>query len=91
MPDAFEDVRRQIHEIRNLIGPLNFKMAELEVRILETKHSCEEKTLTVESKLLGTLFRLDRHEARIADILAAQDKILERLKRLEEQQNQIKA
>jgi hypothetical protein len=87
MPDIFEEVRKQIHEIRNLMSPVHLKMADLDMRIVEMKHVFEEKTLTLESRLLGVLFRLDKQDVKIADALAAQEQMLERIKRMENRQN----
>jgi hypothetical protein len=55
----------------------------LELRIVESRQLFEEKAMTLESKLLGTLFRLDRHDIKIADILVCQGEMLERIKQLE--------
>jgi hypothetical protein len=68
MQDVFEEVRRQIHEIRNMVGPVHLKMADLELRVVEARNSFDERFLTLESKLLGALFRLDKHEAAISEI-----------------------
>jgi hypothetical protein len=87
MPDIFDEVRKQIHEIRNLVSPVYLKMADLDMRIVEMKHVFEEKTLTLESKLLGVLFRLDKQDVKIADIRAAQEQLSERITRMENRQN----
>jgi hypothetical protein len=83
MKDAFEQVRQQIHEIRNIIGPVNLKLADMEHQITTSKAYLEEKISRLESKLLTTLFRLDRQDLQIANILAGQEKMSERVKRLE--------
>lgn len=83
MQNAFDEVSRQIHEIRNLVGPVHLKMADLETRILDYKTHLDEKNLTLESRVLGALFKIEKHDLKIADIVARQEKILERLKSLE--------
>lgn len=80
MQDPFEEVRQQIHEIRNLVGPVHLKMTDLETRIVDAKNLLEGKAAALESKMLSTLFRLDRHDAEIAGIL-------ERLARWESRQH----
>jgi hypothetical protein len=69
MQEAFQEIREQIHEIRNIVGPVHLKMADLEMRIVEMKHSWEESAFKLESKVIGALFRLDQQDAKIAAIL----------------------
>ncbi len=83
MKDAFEQVRQQIHEIRNIIGPVNLKLADMEHQITTSKAYLEEKNSRLESKLLTTLFRLDMQDLQIANILSGLEKMSERVKRLE--------
>ncbi|HTR40665.1 MAG TPA: hypothetical protein VMH87_03540 [Pseudomonadales bacterium] len=83
MKDAFEQVRQQIHEIRNIIGPVNLKLADMDHQIATSKAYLEEKVMTLESKLLATVFRLDKQDLKIAELLAGQQKMTERMKRLE--------
>ncbi|HEY1787303.1 MAG TPA: hypothetical protein VGJ73_04070 [Verrucomicrobiae bacterium] len=83
MSDMFEQVRQQIHQIRNLIGPVNLKLADLEYQIIKCKVDFEERTLTLESKLLGALFRIDQHDMKLVDVVALQKELLEKMKKFE--------
>jgi hypothetical protein len=83
MKDAFEQVRQQIHEIRNIIGPVNLKLADMDHQIATSKAYLEEKVLTLESKLLSAVFRIDRQDVQIAHILAGQEKMMEQVRRLD--------
>lgn len=84
MAEAFFDqIRQQIHEIRNLIGPVNLKLAEMEHQITTSKAFLEEKTLILESKLMAVLFRLDNQEAKIAHIQTENEKLSERMEKFE--------
>lgn len=69
MIDTFEQIRQQIHEIRNIIGPVNLKLADVEHQIATYKASFDEKMMTLESKVLGNRFRLDKMDVIVADIL----------------------
>jgi hypothetical protein len=83
MKDVFEQVRQQIHEIRNIIGPVNLKLADMEHQIINSRAYFEEKTLALESKLLAAIFRLDKMDVQIADIAAGKENLVERVRRLE--------
>ena len=85
MKDFFEQIRQQIHEIRNIVGPVNLKLADMEHQLTTTKTFLEEKTLSLESRLFAALIRLDNQDMRIADILAGQKKLSERMNRFEQQ------
>ena len=84
MHDPFHEVRKQIHEIRNLIGPVDLKFADLEHKISTSKIYFDEKTAALEAKLFAALFRLDQQEIRIADLAASHSRMAERIKRFEE-------
>jgi hypothetical protein len=86
MQDAFQEIRNQIHEIRNIVGPVHLKFADLETRIVECRQMFEERTAKLESRWLATLFRLDKQDVKITDILAVQSQILDRLRRVENHQ-----
>lgn len=75
MADIFEQIRAQIHEVRNIVGPVHLKLTAMEEQITKNRTYLEEKVLALESKLLSTLFRLDKQDARLAEILAWQQKL----------------
>jgi hypothetical protein len=85
MRDTFDQIRDQIHEIRNLVGPVNLKLANMEHQIVTSRAFLEERAMTLESKLLGALFRMDKQDLKIADLMASQEKLLERMNRFERQ------
>ena len=57
MTDSFEQVRRQIHEIRNVIGPVNLKLA-----------SMEENVSLAESKLTAAVYKLEQQGSKISEL-----------------------
>ena len=85
MRDTFDQIRDQIHEIRNPVGPVNLKLANMEHQIVTSRAFLEERAMTLESKLLGALFRMDKQDLKIADLMASQEKLLERMNRFERQ------
>jgi len=85
MKDTFEQIRQQIHEIRNIFGPMDLKLANMEHQIATSQAYLEEKNATLESRLLSALFRMDRQDAKIASLAAGQEQILEKMKRYERQ------
>ncbi|HTR40369.1 MAG TPA: hypothetical protein VMH87_01970 [Pseudomonadales bacterium] len=81
MADIFDQIREQIHEIRNIVGPVDLKLANME-------HQLNEKTVNLESKLIGALFRLEKLESKISDIVAGQEKLTVRVKWLEQRRKE---
>lgn len=65
MDNTFEEIRRQIHEIRNFLAPFDLKLAILDERIAEMRLSL----VGVESKLLASSFTLEDHGLKLADLL----------------------
>jgi hypothetical protein len=83
MKDAFELIREQIHEIRNIVGPVNLRLANMEHQITSSRIYLQEKTLALESKLLAAIFRLDKMDVEIAGLADGQEKLTEKVRRLE--------
>jgi len=80
MQDVFHEIREQIHEIRNLIGPFDLKLSALDHQISASRAFFEEKTAALESRVNS---RIDRQDIKIADLLDGQSQLSERIKRLE--------
>jgi hypothetical protein len=57
----------------------------MEHQIVTSRAFLEERAMTLESKLLGALFRMDKQDLKIADLMASQEKLLERMNRFERQ------
>jgi hypothetical protein len=51
MPDAFEEIRKQIHEIRNFIWPLELKLDGIESQIAKGRASFETKTSEIDARI----------------------------------------
>jgi len=83
MPQVFEEIRRQIHEIRNLINPFDLRLANLDAQIAASRTLFEEKTSVLEIKVMANAFRIDEQACRIEDILENYGLLSERVKRLE--------
>ena len=83
MPQVFEEIRQQIHEIRNLVAPFDLRLANLDAQIAASRLLFEERTAALEIKVMATGFRLDEQSGRIEDILENYGQLSERVKRLE--------
>ena len=69
MDNTFEEIRRQIHDIRNFIAPFDLKLAALDDRISQICRSLEAQMRDFELKLLGTSFRVDAHDVTLKELL----------------------
>lgn len=83
MQDFFDNVRTQLHEIRNLVGPVDLKLANLEHQFAETRTLFEEKTASIESRLLVHAMRLGDHTTQIASLSEQNLHLSERVQRIE--------
>lgn len=83
MQDTFEQIRQQIHEIRNYLGPLDLKLENLDHQITVSRITFESKTTELDAKISVNSQRVAEQGIKIdlqADELARQS---ERIKRIE--------
>ena len=80
MREVFEEIREQIHEIRNLIGPFDLKLSNLDHQITVSRVLFEERTAALETRVS---LKLGQQDVKIADILAGHEQLSERINRLE--------
>ena len=83
MQNAFEEIREQIHEIRNLLGPIDLKLDNLDHIITISRITFESKVSELNGKMAATSSRLSEHEVKISehsDEIALQS---ERLRQIE--------
>jgi hypothetical protein len=66
--EQFEQIREQIHEIRNFPGPLDLKLASLDYEIKRSRASLESKTAELESKAVANSAEIARHSEQIRQI-----------------------
>jgi chromosome segregation ATPase len=85
MPQVFEEIRQQIHEIRNLINPFDLRLAHLDAQIAASRTLFVEQTTALETKLAANTFRINEHAGKIEDILENYDRLSERVLRLEKE------
>jgi hypothetical protein len=83
MQDVFENIREQLHEIRNLVQPVDLKLSNLEHQFTQTRILLEERTASFESKLLANTYRVNEHASQISDIVEQNYQLSERMKRIE--------
>ena len=51
MKTEFEQIREQIHEIRNFLGPLDIKLENLDHQVSKSRLSLETKAAELESRI----------------------------------------
>jgi hypothetical protein len=83
MQDTFEQVREQIHQIRNYLSPLGLKLDNLDHEIVSSRKIFETRAGELEAKVSLTSLRVTEQEMKIdahSEELALQS---ERIKRIE--------
>jgi hypothetical protein len=83
MQNAFEEIREQIHEIRNLLGPIDLKLDNLDHKITISRITFESKVSELDGKISANSSRLSEHEVKISahsDEMALQS---ERIRQIE--------
>jgi hypothetical protein len=83
MPEVFEEIRQQIHEIRNLVGPFDLKLANLDARIAASRVFFDQRTTLLETKVLATAFRLDEQGGKLEGVIDDYGQLSARVLRLE--------
>ena len=83
MPQVFEEIREQIHEIRNLVAPFDLRLANLDAQITASRALLEQRTAVLETRVMATSFRLDEQEGKIEAILDNYGLLSARVMRLE--------
>jgi hypothetical protein len=58
MSDNFEEIRKQIHEIRNLSAPFGLELANLKEQMAQERSLFEEKLAQIESMILNNSFKI---------------------------------
>jgi hypothetical protein len=66
--DHFEQIREQIHEIRNFLGPLDVKLEGLDYQIKKSRATFELKTTELETKIASNSSELALHSEQIRQI-----------------------
>ncbi|HSY43511.1 MAG TPA: hypothetical protein VK811_06335 [Candidatus Acidoferrum sp.] len=83
MQNAFEEIRDEIHKIRNLLGPIDLKLDNLDHKLTVSRITFESKALELDGKIAKNSSRVSEHEIKISehsDEIALQS---ERLRRIE--------
>lgn len=68
MNDHFEQIREQIHEIRNFLGPLDVKLEGLDYQVKRSRASFETKAIELESNIAVHSSEIARHSEQIRQI-----------------------
>jgi hypothetical protein len=66
--DQFELIRRQIHDIRSFLGPLDLKLEGLDYQIKRSRATFELKALEFETQLAMHSTQIAKHSEQIRQI-----------------------
>ena len=69
MENTFEEIRKQIHDIRNFLAPFDLKLASLDERIAKMRLSLDEHLRALEAKLLASSFKAEEQALELMDLL----------------------
>ena len=69
MKTEFEQIRQQIHEIRNFLGPLDIKLENLDHQISKSRLTFETKAAELESRIAINSSEIALHSEQIRQIL----------------------
>jgi hypothetical protein len=64
----FEQIREQIHEIRNFLGPLDIKLENLDHQVSKSRLSFETKAAELESRIAINSSEIALHSEQIRQI-----------------------
>jgi chromosome segregation ATPase len=67
MQNAFEEIREEIHQIRNLLGPIDLKLDSLDHKITASRITFESKVSELDGKIAVNSSRLSEHEIKISE------------------------
>lgn len=68
MKDQFDQIRQQINEIRNFIGPLDHKLEGLDYQITRSRISFEVKALEIDAKVTVNSSEIAKHSEELKQI-----------------------
>ena len=83
MQNAFEQIRDEIHAIRNFLGPLDLKLENLDHHINASRTAFETRASQLESRISSNTLQLTDHSDRLSrysDEIARQS---ERIRQIE--------
>lgn len=83
MQNMFEQVREQIHQIRNYLSPLALKLDNLDHQIVVSRETFETRTKELDTKISVTSLRVTEQEMKIDEHSEALALQAERIKRIE--------
>lgn len=69
MKELSEEIRKQLHEFRNILGHLQFKVTDLEEQISELRISLEERMDRAETKVTANSFKIGEQQREISKCL----------------------
>jgi hypothetical protein len=83
MQNAFEEIRHEIHAIRNILGPVDIKLDNLDHKITASRIAFESKTSELDAKLAANTSKISEHSLKLSEHSDEIFKQSERLKQIE--------
>ncbi|MGH7941727.1 MAG: hypothetical protein ACREE6_17555 [Limisphaerales bacterium] len=83
MHNTFEDIREQIHEIRNLLGPIDIKLDNLDHKISASRISFESSAADLHAKIAAESLRITQYWDSVSNHSVQLAQQFERIRRIE--------
>ena len=68
MNAEIEEILRQLHELRNYVGPVELLLANMEVQIVKNRAELERKIAALESRFEELLKRAESGNAQLSEV-----------------------
>lgn len=68
MNAEIEEIRRQLHELRNYMGPVELILVNMEARIIKNRAELERKITALESRIDELLKRAESPNGQLHDV-----------------------
>lgn len=83
MQNTLEEIRNELHSIRNILGPIDLKLDNLDHKILAGRMSFETRTSELDARIAANALRISELAVRDEDHSEEIAQLSERVKRIE--------
>lgn len=83
MQNAFEEIRHELHHIRNILGPIDIKLDNLDHKFTVSRIAFESKTSEQDAKIAANTSKISEHSLKLSEHTDEIVKQSERLKQIE--------
>jgi len=82
MADAFEQIREQIHQIRNFLAPLDIKLENLDHQVTVSRIAFESKSSELDAKIASNSQRITEQAVKVSEHAAQIQNQFEQLRQI---------